>query len=231
MGQAGRIAADRHGGLDLERRRVDDRHLVGVRVGGEDAACLLVEADVDRLVAGRDLADHLVRLEVDDRDEVAARARDERAPAGVVDGDSLGVETDGDLGDLPPRRARVDPARGSDGERRVVSLAGRRHRAASIACSAAEARRGTACPSLGSKRLGRRGSHLRRLVPLRRHAARGSARRAGSVPLRRAERHAAHLHELDGGRPDPRARAVRRPRSRGVRLRRADGLGARLDAK
>ena len=98
-----------------------------MRVGREDTAGLLIEADVDRLVAGGDLADHLVRLEVDDGDEVAARAGDERAAAPDVDCDSLGVEADRDLGDLPPRRARVDPARRSGRERRVFSLVGGCH--------------------------------------------------------------------------------------------------------
>src|SRR5207302_2446860 len=101
--------------------------LVGVRVGGEDAARLHVEADVDRLRAGLNLGDHLVLVEVDDRDEVAARARDERAAPCDVDGDSLRIEPDGNLGHLPPGRARVDPARGPDGEGRIFSLAGRRH--------------------------------------------------------------------------------------------------------
>ena len=91
MREPGRIAADRHRRLDLERRRVDDRHLVGVRVGAEDAAGLLVEADVDRLSAGLDLGDHLVRLEIDDRDEVAARAGDERASPRDIDRDPLGI--------------------------------------------------------------------------------------------------------------------------------------------
>jgi hypothetical protein len=74
-----------------------------VCVGGEDAAGLLVEADVDRLGAGRDLGDDLVRLEVDDVDEVAARARDEGTAAGDIDRDPLRIEADGNLGDLPPR--------------------------------------------------------------------------------------------------------------------------------
>ena len=120
MRQAGRIAADGHGRLDRERLRVDDRDLVGVRVGAEHATGLLVEADVDRLGAGRDLRDDLVRIEVDDGDEVAARARDEGAPPDRVDRDALGVETDRDLGDLPPGRPRVDAAGRTDGEGRLV---------------------------------------------------------------------------------------------------------------
>jgi hypothetical protein len=139
VGEPGGIAANGHHGLDFERRRIDDRHLVVVRVGGEDAARLLVEADVDRLVAGGDLADHLVRLEVDDRDEVAARARHERAPALDVDRDALRVEADRDLRDLAPRRARVDAAGGSDGEGRVFSLAGRRHLTGEYRLSGVEA--------------------------------------------------------------------------------------------
>ena len=114
--QAGRIAADRHGRLDSERLRVDDRDLVGVRVGAEHAACRRVEADVDRLGSRRDLRDDFVRIEVDDGDEVAARARDEGAPPDRVDRDSLRIETDWDLGDMPPGRSRIDPAGRSDGE-------------------------------------------------------------------------------------------------------------------
>ena len=127
VGQSGGVAADRQRRLHLERRRVDDRHLVGVGVRGEHPACLLIEADIDRLRPGCDLRDHFVRLEVDDRDEVAARAGYECPPSEIVDGNSLGIEADRDLGDLPPRGARVDPTGGSDGEGRIVSLAGHRH--------------------------------------------------------------------------------------------------------
>ena len=74
-----------------------------MRVGGEDAAGPLVEPDVDGLLAGADLADHLVGLEIDDRDEVAPRAGHVGAAALDVHGDPFGIEADRDLGDLPPR--------------------------------------------------------------------------------------------------------------------------------
>src|SRR5207248_768254 len=43
--EAGGVAAYGNSRLDLERRRVDDRHLVGVRVRREDTSRLLIEAD------------------------------------------------------------------------------------------------------------------------------------------------------------------------------------------
>ena len=165
--------------------------------------------------------DHLVRLEIDDRDEVAARARDERAPPRDVDGDSLGVEADRDLGDLPPRRARVDPARGSDGEGRVVSLVGGRHLPREYSPVRADEADGE--PRVAIARIDAaladavliyadsfRSADMRHAVPL-------------GVPdpflYAEAERHAARLRELDGGRSPARARALRRARARGVRRR------------
>ena len=175
-----------------------------------------------------DLADDLVRLEVDDRDEVAARAGDERAPSRDVDRDPLRVEPDRDLGDLPPRRARVDPARGSDRERRVFSGAGRRHVNREYRASGERAAGGTRAA------ISRIGAVVADAVLIYADSFR-SADMRHAVPLgvpdpflyAEAEREPARLRELDGGGAAARARPLRRPRPRGVRHRRADRVGDR----
>src|SRR5262249_11100220 len=115
-GQAGGVHPDADGRDELETSCVDDRYGVRVGVGREDPVGGRVEGEVDRLLADRHLDQLLVRLLVDDRHEVVSRTGDVGAAASRVDGDALGIEPDGNLGDRPARCDGVDPAGGADGE-------------------------------------------------------------------------------------------------------------------